>query len=286
MILEVQIGSKEQKAEIEQEISNVFSPKLLEEINLYKILIPENFDESVSQITGCEYSGTRKALNQGAMAKSLKSTDGSVLVFSPHLYTTQFDFPSRAVIFLHEIIHLKNDRKQHTQFDIQNFLLNDLNWLYDEFLAYYISWQAMLDSIDSQTDLLKSSFTSYIEEYSIDLRMIKSYQSQILELKKSIIATEMSLECGLKKIKQLVNDYLLKTVIVVALESSRNVSLKFLFEDFDFPEPLVSLLQEFSKRIADFPKWFEGFDELEKIYTYFGIRFFDIGTDHEMVDLS
>src|ERR1039457_6911583 len=105
MDINIEIGTDEQKKIIADEI------QIIEEIlklfddppNIIGLWVPENFDRTVNKIQNTSnYTADR---GQHAIGKNIPTDEGTHLVFSPILYTEQFDNVMRMQIYLHEMIH-------------------------------------------------------------------------------------------------------------------------------------------------------------------------------------
>lgn len=131
----VEIGTEEQREIILKEL-DVFSNIGIE---IYKIIIPDNLDTAVRKISKeNNFESIRTNTMEGVVGKVIYSDEGIILLFSPFLFTEEYDMMVRYTIYIHELYHIINkpcfpDIDLHN--DNLNSLLKDLNWYYDDYFC-------------------------------------------------------------------------------------------------------------------------------------------------------
>lgn len=132
----VEIGTSEQQLLIKQEIENFIVTCDIGN-DLQKIIVPNNFDETINKIKGTtNYSSIRSHI---AMAKILDTTEGTVLVFSPYLYfSSEYDTQVRLLTYMHELTHAINKQRILNPIitsQAKKLYFDNLYILYDEYDA-------------------------------------------------------------------------------------------------------------------------------------------------------
>ncbi|ULQ61059.1 hypothetical protein K7I13_07350 [Brucepastera parasyntrophica] len=281
--IDIQIGNFEQKKQIEKELITVFGQNLEYIPAVTKIIVPINFDETISNLSNKEYNSQRDNLNVEAVARGIKLDEEIILVISSGIFTSDFDNIIRSVYFLHERIHILNNRPGQKTFDHIGFLTNDTNWLYDEFLANHISWNTIINGFEKPIKSLELHYNHIIKQFEKDVKNISGYINRINSLQNEIINNHISFDNGFFKIKEILYDYLLKSIYIIALEMVKTNDKDMLVKKYAFPEPLRILFNEFFERIINYPIWFNNHSFLENIYNIFQIHFDNTGTTNEQI---
>ncbi|MCG8685672.1 MAG: hypothetical protein MI892_12405 [Desulfobacterales bacterium] len=285
MSIDVQIGTQELKKEIAKELKGFFSDDFMDEVGLDRILVPLDIGSAIRDLTNDEFEAERLDLNQEVLARIIRHDVKKTLILSSRFYTEEFDNLTRSVYFQHEQVHLYNDRPPQKEFNIKGLLINDSNWLYDEYLAYFLSWKSLFDALKIEVDSLEQLYSFMLEEHGKDIKNIDHYLSIVTDLRASIKSGEIPFDEGFAQIKQLINDYLLKIVIVAALLLSKQKTFDDIAQEYTFPDEVVSLLIEFQAREENWPNWIEDHRPLENVYSCFGVIFVSVGTEDEGISL-
>ena len=106
MEITVEVGTKQQKELIHQELSIIKSiaDALTPPPAITKIVVPANFDKAANLLQNTNhYKSERGNL---AVAKNIPQDNGVALVFSPLLYTDEHDNHTRMQIYTHEFFHV------------------------------------------------------------------------------------------------------------------------------------------------------------------------------------
>lgn len=138
----VEIGTEEQREIIlkELEVFDVISDKFSNNGDeIYKIIIPDNLDTAVRKISKDNtFESIRTNTMKRVVGKVIYFDEGIILLFSPFLFTEEYDMMVRCTIYIHELFHIVN---KHCFPDIDldddrlNSLLKDLNWYYDDYFC-------------------------------------------------------------------------------------------------------------------------------------------------------
>ncbi len=285
MSIDVQIGTQELKKEIVKELKGFFSDDFMDEVGLDRILVPLDIGTAIRDLTNDEFDAERQDLNQEVLAKIIRHDAKKILILSSRFYTEEFDNLTRSVYFQHEQVHLYNDRPPQKEFNIKGLLINDSNWLYDEYLAYFLSWKSLFDALKMEVDSLEQLYSFMLKEHGKDIKSIDPYLSMVTDLRASIKSGETPFDEGFAQVKQLINEYLLKVVIVAALLLSKQKTFDDIAQEYTFPDEVVSLLIEFQAREENWPNWIEDHGPLENVYSCFGVIFVSVGTEDEGISL-
>jgi len=106
----VEVGTEEQQNLIKEELSlvEVVIEKYSCTDKLLKIIVPQDFDAKINEIKETtSYKSSREI--QYAIAKTLSTNNGRILVISPHIYTIDYDSQTRALTYIHETLHIINE---------------------------------------------------------------------------------------------------------------------------------------------------------------------------------
>lgn len=273
MEIDIQVGNDEQKAQIEDEIFEIFSNALIKQSSVYKIIVPIDFDKTIQEIAIIDYQSRREDLNIEAMAKVINKSEGAYVILSSKLFSAAFNNLTRAIFFLHEIIHINNERIDRNSINISDNLIDVTNWLYDEYLANYISWKTIFNAFTDKIDSIEKMYQVFIDGFLEDVSNYNKMFSIINEIKKMILEKSIDFDSGFSKIKSLIYDNLLKTVYITALENSKGITLDTVFEKHKLNSIIKIIVNEFSCRVDDYPKWINDPSLLIDIYKMFGIEF-------------
>jgi len=102
----VEVGTEQLRELIHEEILIIKSMfnALTPPPAITKVVVAANFDETVNSLKNTnDYKSERGNL---AIAKNVPQENGVALVFSPLLYTDEFDNQKRFQIYTHEIFHV------------------------------------------------------------------------------------------------------------------------------------------------------------------------------------
>lgn len=273
MEIDIQVGNDEQKAQIKDEIFEIFSNSLIKQSSVYKVIVPIDFDKTIQKIAIIDYQSRREDLNIEAMAKVIKKSEGAYVILSSKLFSDAFNNLTRAIFFLHEIIHINNERIDRNSIKISDNLIDVTNWLYDEYLANYISWKTIFNTFTDKIDSIEKMYQVFIDGFLEDVANYNKMFSIINEIKKMILEKSIDFDSGFSKIKSLIYDNLLKTVYITALENSKGITLDTVFEKHKLNSIIKIIVNEFSCRVDDYPKWIDDPSLLIDIYKMFGIEF-------------
>ena len=271
MDFEIEIGTDEQKKYIRDEIVLLLESNIENKNLVSKVIVAQNIGETINHLEKTKTCSARSDLNQEVVAKVIKNEKTNLIVLSARLYLDEFDKSSRYLYLLHELIHIKNNRPKQKDFSICGLLINDTNWLFDEFLAYYLSWSAILSIESLNSPYLESMYSHILSEYSQNIKKIDFYHAKIQEYKNETVSGKVGMNSRFKKIKRQINDFLLKSVIVTALELSKNKTLENVCKEYNLPVQLTTLLNDFYNKISQKPYWADSPLYLNSIYEFFSI---------------
>lgn len=169
----IEIGSDEEKRLIAQELRLI--EKILENydlvIPLNQIIISDNFDKRVNDLQErVDYQSIRG--NIRTIAKLVETGDGLTLIFSPVIYTSEYDQALRVYFYLHEIFHVANKQSfpdLRNSSGARGIYLNELYRLFDEYSANRSAFN-IIDSLDliNESPVLQE-YLNYFLESCIDL---------------------------------------------------------------------------------------------------------------------
>lgn len=156
----VETGTQQQKEEIREELScieqiaGVVSPPP----PIKQLIVPADFDGKVNELQGTNDYKSRRG--QVAVAKNIEIEDGISLVFSPYLYTKEYDYHIRLFIYIHELIHAFNrerfpKHKTESKSAMQNII--NIYILFDEYDADRKTLKIIDENIPSKSILYKRS---------------------------------------------------------------------------------------------------------------------------------
>lgn len=190
----VEIRTPEEQILIKQEIQYFLN--ITNQLNLprqiIEVVIPSDFQESVRSITNNDrYKSIRAVGDQSitVMAKLIETGEGFVIVLSPDLYSAWYDSSTRAFIFFHEVIHVRNiDLLPDLEIDgpvtIEMQNLSNLRKLFDEYVADRQAYE-VVDIMFNPPSPFWEDFLSASAEGFRDTYRAKSYYDAILsEVKK------------------------------------------------------------------------------------------------------
>jgi len=263
----VEIGSEEQKDKIKSEIFEFFQPMFSELASLKKIIVTDNFDSIVEKNGAYTYSAKRDDLNQEAVAKVLSiDRESKILVISSVFYSNKFDNFCRYVFFLHEIVHIVNDRVDIECLTKNDQYLNTINILLDEYIAYSLSWEIVKNKVTNGSEKLISVFNDIYDPFFEEINEFIISPQKIISLKNDIRLKKINFIDGFAQIEKYLFDYLLKIVIIFAM----NINTKI-----DLPIPITDLLTEYKIKKRINPEWIGNTKLLDEIFKYYNIVFMD-----------
>ena len=188
----VEIGTDEQKERIYKELSiidQIAKSLSIPPEAIPKVIVPENFDETINSFTKLnrQYKSQRGHL---AIAKNLPLEDGTVLVFSPLLYTSEFDGFMRMQIYSHEVLHvdskflfpkIPNDSMADFEYFTQFYRL------FDEYYANRMSYEITEDFFEKLSFKYRkhnaAHLKGFIESITENDELFNNIQREIFEFR-------------------------------------------------------------------------------------------------------
>lgn len=185
----VEIGTPEQQALVRQEIQSFLdvASQLKLPRPIIKVVIPGDFQESVRSLTSNDrYNSTRAVGDHSitVMAKIIDTDEGVVITLSPDLYTAWQDSSTRAFMFFHEVIHVRN-KELLPELEIDGPVttemqyLGNLRKLFDEYVADRLAYKVVSIMFNPPSPFWENFLSASAEGFR-DTYQAKSYYDAIL----------------------------------------------------------------------------------------------------------
>lgn len=143
----VEIGNEEQKKIIQDELNIINTVALTMNIDkiINKIIVAEDFDETVREIgKNPNYNAYH---GHTAIAKRVSTEEGSVIVLDSFLYTSASDIYIRLQTAFHELWHVFSDINKKDAPDdfsiVEKWLYRDMGIMADEYSANRFSYELL-----------------------------------------------------------------------------------------------------------------------------------------------
>lgn len=189
MAIIVEIGTPEQQALVRQEIQNFLNVACRLDLPrpIIEVVIPSDFQETVRSLTNNDRYHSTRAVGEHSitvMAKIIDTDEGVVIALSPDLYTAWHDSSTRAFMFFHEVIHVRNkgllpELEIDGPVTAEMQYLGNLRKLFDEYVADRLAYEAV-DIMFNPPSQFWSDFMSASAEGFRDTYQAKSYYEAIL----------------------------------------------------------------------------------------------------------
>jgi hypothetical protein len=147
--IEIEVGDENIQNQIKEELAYLLqiAEVLKVDINISRIIVPENFQEKIREITKIQDYEMQRGFDDSKItvsAKMMESTDGIIIIIAPHNYLPSFDTMIRCFILTHELVHVMNNKNipeipKDSSFALKNYLTN-LHQLFDEYTADRLSY--------------------------------------------------------------------------------------------------------------------------------------------------
>ena len=277
----IEIGTKEQKKLIREELFII--EQLLDQIdldlNITKLIIPSNFESKINQLLGItSYKAIRRS--QAAYARTLFLRDGISLVFSPFLYTIEFDYHIRLSFYLHEFFHAFNKVRFPQLLALQkaeDIYLTIIYALFDEYYALRKSFET-LATLNELSFIFKRCNYVYFKRH-IDLIISREYFYELqYEIRK--FRCHGNVDYFLNKTK-ILTDEISKALINIFsyLDSCRKLKRiePFLSRSVFVNDATLNLIDYFREKYKNCEiDLTDGIPLIEMFICNFGIKFEDI----------
>lgn len=278
----IEIGNNKQQKIITNELKvietllNMFKPPL----NIEKIIVPCDFIKAVNQIQKISSFNSDRGQEQIVMAKTIELDNSCILVFSPTIYTKEWDNQMRMSLYLHELIHAINYRripKPIAKSPSYNRLFANLYILYDEYYAnrksFKITDRVYPNKSKIFDDFIQGSFKSFLQSL-IDNKYYEKIKSEI-----NLFRIHGNIDLFLKETTD-VFDAVAKTIAYTYsyidhfefAKSQENLINKSYFINKK-TKCLINFYR--SKYLKDEFDLISGIDLMEDFLTNFGMRFED-----------
>lgn len=278
----VEIGNNKQKIIITNELKliekllDIFKPPL----NVEKVIVPCDFDKTVNQIQNISSFNLDRGQEQIVIAKTIELYNSCILVFSPIIYTKEWDIQRRMSLFLHEFTHAVNHRripKSITKSPSYNRLFANLYILYDEYYANRKSFE-MTDGIYPNKSKI------------FDDSLKENFKSMLLSLINNKYYEKIQSEINLFRIHRNIDLYLKEVPDIFDAAAKAIVYAYSFIDHFEFAksqENLISksnFINKKTKCLIDFYRLkyskedfdlISGVDLMENFLTNFGMKFED-----------
>jgi hypothetical protein len=278
----LEIGNNKQQKIITNELKvierllNIFEPPL----NLEKIIVPCDFIKTVNQIQNITLFNSDRGQEQIVMAKTIELNNSCILIFSPIIYTKEWDNQMRMSLYLHELIHAINYRripKPITKSLSYNRLFSNLFILYDEYYANRKSFEIINRVYPNKSkifdDFIQGNFKSFLQSL-IDNKYYEKIQSEI-----NLFRIHKNIDLFLKEVPDIF-DAAAKAIVYVYSYIDYFVFAKSqenLIDKSNFINKKTKCLIDFYrlKYLKDEFDLISGVDLMQDFLTNFGMRFED-----------
>lgn len=276
----VEIGTEEQKEQIRSELSIIkdLSDQIDIPIKIIELIVPIDFDNKINELLGINsYKAIRKS--QAALAKVIQSEHGVILVFSPILFTNDFDYDIRLLFYIHEYFHVINKFNLPILESITKSNDIYLKIIYENYDEYY----AIRKSMDTINTLKEKSFMlkKYIQvtfKRFIDIILDEQFYYELCA-KIIYFRSHADIDKFFQEIRPYINETL-KTIVNIFAYMDSNNKLKniepLLYKTRFINENTFNLMNCFRKKYLD-GKYdlSDGIILAEKSMINFGIKFED-----------